>query len=100
MKIFKKILVLIFLLLAINSLIYFVVVDYIQKSVNSHLAKADYCAIALFFVALFCCLISFISLLRYKQNVLYYFLFLIGINIFLWLPKIFSIQCIGCTFGG
>jgi hypothetical protein len=93
----KKIGLLISNLLIINSFMYFMVVDYIQQSVNRHTVNADYCVIALLFLALFLCLISFISFVRNKQNKLVYFLFLFGINIVLWLPKIFSIQCKGCT---
>ncbi len=79
---------------------YFFVVGYIQKSVNSHTANADYCAIALLFLAILSCLISSISFLKNKRNAVIYFLFLFGINIILWLPKIFSIQCRGCSMGG
>ena len=96
----KKIGFLIFSLLIFNYFMCFVVVDYVQKSANSHTAKADYCAIALFLLALFVCLISFISFLRNKRNAVIYFLFLFGINIILWLPKIFNIQCRGCSMGG
>ena len=94
---FKKTSILVFSLIIINSFIYFVIVDYIQKSVNKHTANADYCAIALLFLALFFCLVSIVLFLRNKRNEVVYFLFLFGLNKILWLPKIFSIQCKGCS---
>lgn len=97
MKNSKIITFFVFSVLAINVFIYFVILNYIQKSVNSHTANADYFAIALLFQALFLCLISLISFLKEKRNAVIYFLFLFGINIILWLPKIFSLQCKGCS---
>lgn len=97
MKNSKIITFFVFSVTAINAFIYFVILNYIQRSVNSHTAKADYCAIALLFLALFFCLVSIVLFLRNKRNAVIYLLFLFGINIILWLPKIFSIQCKGCS---
>ena len=98
MKNSKIITFFVFSVTAINAFIYFVILNYIQKSVNSHSANADYSAIALLLLAVFLCLISLISFLKKKRNAVIYLLFLFGINIILWLPKIFSIQCKGCSF--
>ncbi|CAM3716542.1 hypothetical protein FLGE108171_11815 [Flavobacterium gelidilacus] len=97
MKIYKSISVFVFSIIAINTFIYFVIINYIQESVNNHTTNADYCTIALLFLALFLCFISLLLFLRKKRNESVYFLFLFGINIILWLPKIFSIQCKGCS---
>lgn len=97
MKIFKIVTVFIFSVIAINTFIYFVIITYIQKSVNCHTANADYCALSLFFLALFLCLFSLLLFLGNKRNAVIYALFLFGINIILLLPKIFSIQCKGCS---
>lgn len=97
MKNSKIITFFVFSVIAINTFICFVIVDYIQKSVNSHSANADYFAIALLFLALFLCLFALISFLKEKRNAVIYLMFLFGINIILWLPKIFSIQCKGCS---
>ena len=63
-----------FILLTINALIYFVIIAYIQKLVNSHLALADNVTIVLSFVAL---LFFIISLYRFFHrninNVLYFY---------------------------
>ncbi len=98
MENFKTITFFVFSVIAINAFIYFVILNYIQKSVNSHTADANYFVIELFFLALSLCLISLISFLKRKRNTVIYFLFLFGITIILWLPKIFSIQCKGCSF--
>ena len=97
MKNFKILTFFVFSVIAINTFISFFIFDYIQKSVNSHTANADYFAIALLFLALFLCLFALISFLKEKRNALIYLLILFGINIILWLPKIFSIQCKGCS---
>lgn len=98
MKNSKIITFLVFSTIAINSSIYFIILNYIQKLVNSHTASMDYFAIALLFLAVFLCLISLILFLKKKRDTVIYFLFLFGINIILWLPKVFSIQCKGCSF--
>jgi len=95
--IFKSISVFVFSLIAINTFIYFVIINYIQESVNNHTAKADYCAITLLILALFLCFSSLLLFLKNKRNAVIYFLFLFGINITLWLPKLFSIQYKGCS---
>jgi hypothetical protein len=65
---FKKIGLFFFILLTINAFIYFVIIAYIQKLVNSHLALADNVSIVLSFVALLFFIISlFLSKVKYNN---------------------------------
>ena len=55
---FKKIGLFFFILLTINAFIYFVIISYFQKLVNSHLALADKITIEISFFALLFLIVS------------------------------------------
>lgn len=97
---FKKIGLFFFILLTINALIYFVIIAYIQKLVNSHLALADNVTIVLSFVALLFFIISLYRFFHRKLNITTWILILIAISLFLWLPKIYNLKCYGCSISG
>jgi len=97
---FKKIGLFLFILLTINAFIYFVIIAYIQKLVNSHLALADIVTIVLSFIALLFFIISLYRFFYRKLNVTTWILLLIAISLFLWLPKIYNLKCYGCSISG
>jgi hypothetical protein len=86
-----------FSLLVLNALICFVFIPYIQKHVNSHLAKGDYVSIFIFILAFVLLIISMFFLFSIKKRKIGFFLLIMSINLFLWTPLIFSIQCKGCS---
>lgn len=97
---FKKIGVLFFILITINAFISFVIVTYIQKLVNSHLALADNVTIVLSFVTFLFFIISLYRFFHRKRNITTWILILIAISLFLWLPKIYNLKCFGCSISG
>ena len=99
-KIIKKIALVVFSLLILNGLIYLLVIPYVQKGVNSHLAKADNFIILLFFISVLCLIISIYNFLKGKRNTIIYILLFIAINIVFWFPKILNINCQACINGG
>lgn len=97
---FKKVGLFFFILLTINAFIYFVIIAYIQKLVNSHLALADNVTIVLSFVALLFFIISLFRFFYQKLNITTWILLLIAISLFFWLPKIYNLKCYGCSISG
>ncbi len=97
---FKKIGLSFFILLTINAFIHFVIIAYIQKLVNSHLALADNITILLSFVALLFLIVSLYRFFHHKLNITTWILILIAISLFLWLPKIYNLKYFGCSISG
>lgn len=97
---FKKTGLFFFILLTINAFIYFVIIAYIQKLVNSHLALADNVTIVLSFFALLFLIVSLYRFFYRKLNITTWVLLLIAISLFLWLPKIYNLKCYGCSISG
>ena len=97
---FKKIGLFFFILLTINAFIYFVIISYFQKLVNSHLALADKITIEISFFALLFLIISIYRFFYRKLNITTWVLLLIAISLFLWLPKIYNLKCYGCSISG
>lgn len=96
----KKIVLVVFSLLLLNSFIYFFVIPYMQKSINSHLAFThNYAILMLVFIGL-CFLFSLYQFIVHKQRKSLYYLFFGTLNLVLWLPKILSLHCQGCMNGG
>ena len=96
----KKIVIVVFSLLLFNSFIYFFVIPYMQKSINSHLAFAhNYAILMLVFIGI-CFLFSLYQFIVHKQSKSKYYLFFGTLNLVLWLPKILSLHCQGCINGG
>lgn len=86
-----------FLLLAINALMYFVFIPFIQNNANSHLAKGDFVSIFILLIGFIFLIISIIFLLIIKKRPIGFFLLIMSFNLFLWIPKIFSINCKFCS---
>jgi hypothetical protein len=97
---FKKIGLFFFILLTINAFIYFVIISYFQKLVNSHLALADKITIEISFFALLFLIVSLYRFFYRKLNIITWVLLLIAISLFLWLPKIYNLKCYGCSISG
>jgi hypothetical protein len=97
---FKKIGLFFFILLTINAFIYFVIITYFQKLINSHLALADNITIEISFFALLFFIISLYRFFYRKLNITTWVLLLIAISLFLWLPKIYNLKCYGCSISG
>jgi hypothetical protein len=97
---FKKKGLFFFILLTINAFIYFVIIAYFQKLVNSHLALADNITIEISFFALLFFIISLYRFFYCKLNITTWVLLLIAISLFLWLPKIYNLKCYGCSISG
>ena len=97
---FKKIGLFFFILLTINAFIYFVIISYFQKLVNSHLALADKITIEISFFALLFLIVSLYRFFYRKLNITTWVLLLIAISLFLWLPKIYNLKCYGCSISG
>ena len=67
---FKKIGLFFFILLTINAFIYFVIISYFQKLVNSHLALADKITIEISFFALLFLIVSLYRFFYRKLNII------------------------------
>ena len=93
---FKKIGLFLFVILATNITIHFEVIPNIQIFENSHSAKGDYLAILTILIALMSFLIS-LYLIFFKKNKTGFLLLLFALNIALWIPKMFSINCKFCS---
>jgi len=97
---FKKVGLFFFILLTINAFIYFVIVAYFQKLVNSHLALADNITIVISFFALLFFIISLYRFYYRKLNRITWILFFTAISLILWLPKFYNLKCYGCSISG
>ncbi len=93
---FKKIGLFLFVILATNITIHFEVIPNIQIFANSHSANGDYLAILTILIALMSFLIS-LYLIFFKKNKTGFLLLLFALNIALWIPKMFSINCKFCS---
>jgi hypothetical protein len=96
----KKIGLFFIVLLTINAFIYFVIIAYFQKLVNSHLALADNITIEISFYASLFFLFSFYRFYYRKLNIITWILFFAAISLILWLPKFYNLKCYGCSISG
>ncbi|MGX7667648.1 hypothetical protein [Flavobacterium pedocola] len=96
----KKIFRVGFLLVFLNGILYFGLLPFIQKSANSHMSAADFFTILISLVAIVCLVVAVIRFLMRKSNLLTYSLLLFAVNLILWLPKIYNIECEGCAMSG
>lgn len=93
---FKKIGLFLFVIILTNIIIHFEVIPNIQIFANSHSANGDYLKIITFLVAVLSFIFS-LNLIFYKKNKTGFLLLLFALNIALWIPKMFSINCKFCS---
>jgi hypothetical protein len=93
---FKKVGLFLFVVLATNFTIHFEVIPNIQIFANSHSANGDYLMIITFLVAVIGFIFS-LYLIFFKKNKTGFLLLLFALNIVLWIPKMFSINCKFCS---
>jgi hypothetical protein len=93
---FKKIGLFLFVIIVSNLIIYFGLIPNIQIYANSHSANGDYLSILTFLVAVICFIFS-LYLIFFKKNKTGFLLLLFALNIALWIPKMFSINCKFCS---
>ena len=93
---FKKIGLFLFVMIVINIIIHFELIPNIQFFANSHSANGDYLMIFTFLVAIISFLFSSYFIF-FKKNKNGFLLLLFALNLALWIPKIFSINCKICS---
>lgn len=93
---FKKVELFLFVVLATNITIHFEVIPNIQIFANSHSANGDYLVILTFLIAVISFAVS-LYLILFKKNKNSFLLLLFALNITLWMPKLFSINCKLCS---
>ena len=93
---FKKIALFLFVIIVINIIIYLGIIPNIQIFANSHSVNRDYLVIITFLVAVIS-FIFFLYLIFIKKNKNGFLLLLFALNIALWIPKMFSINCKFCS---
>lgn len=93
---FKKIGLFLFVIILTNIIIHFEVIPKIQIFANSHSANGDYLKKITFLVAVLSFIFS-LNLIFYKKNKTGFLLLLFALNIALWIPKMFSINCKFCS---
>jgi hypothetical protein len=93
---FKKVGLFLFVVLATNITIHFEVIPNIQIFANSHSANGDYLMIITFLVAVISFIFS-LYLIFFKKNKTGFLLLLFALNIAVWIPKMFSINCKFCS---
>ncbi|RBA27407.1 hypothetical protein DPN68_12220 [Flavobacterium tibetense] len=93
---FKKIGLFLFVIIMTNIIIHFELIPNIQISANSHSANEDYLEILTLLVAIISFAFS-IYLIFFKKNKNGFLLLLFALNVALWIPKIFSINCKICS---
>ena len=92
----KKIGFFLFVIIVTNIVIYFGIIPNIQIFANSHSANGDYLMIITFLVAVISFIFS-LYLIFFKKNKTGFLILLFALNIALWIPKMFSINCKFCS---
>ena len=92
----KKIGLFLFVIIVTNIIIHFELIPNIQIFANSHSANGDYLMIITFLVAVISFIFS-LYLIFFKKNKNGFLLLLFALNIALWIPKMFSINCKFCS---
>ena len=93
---FKKIGLFLFVIIVTNIIIYFELIPNIQIFANSHSVNGDYLVILTFLIAVISFAVS-LYLICFKKNKNGFLLLLFALNIALWIPKMFSINCKFCS---
>ena len=92
----KKIGLFLFVIIVTNIIIHFELIPNIQIFANSHSSNGDYLMIITFLVAVISFIFS-LYLIFFKKNKTGFLLLLFALNIVLWIPKMFSINCKFCS---
>lgn len=90
-----SIIITIFLVL-LNLLIYHVLIAYIQKTANQHLSIANFSIIVISVLSLISIILGLKKIFNKKKSLFAYLLICFGINLLIWIPVIFNIQCQNC----
>jgi hypothetical protein len=93
---FKKIGLFLFVIIVTNIIIHFELIPNIQIFANSHSANGDYLVILTFLITVISFAVS-LYLIFFKKNKNGFLLLLFALNIALWIPKLFSINCKFCS---
>ena len=93
---FKKIGLFLFVIIVTNIIIHFELIPNIQIFANSHSANGDYLVILTFLITVISFAVS-TYLIFFKKNKNGFLLLLFALNIALWIPKLFSINCKFCS---
>ena len=92
----KKIGLFLFVIIVTNIIIHFELIPNIQIFANSHSSNGDYLMIITFLVAVISFIFS-LYLIFFKKNKNGFLLLLFALNIALWIPEMFSINCKFCS---
>ena len=92
----KKIGLFLFVIIVTNIIIHFELIPNIQIFANSHSSNGDYLMIITFLVAVISFIFS-LYLIFFKKNKNGFLLLLFALNIALWIPKMFRINCKFCS---
>ena len=93
---FKKIGLFLFVIILTNIFIHFELIPNVQIFANSHSTNGDYLVILIFLITVICFAVS-MYLIFFKKNENGFLLLLFALNIALWIPKLFSINCKFCS---
>ena len=87
-------------LIAVNALIYFLLLPYVQNSANSHINSGPLFGAACYVISGLLLLFGFYALVRHNEYSFFMLLLLFAATLIFWGYRLSSLMCLGCLNNG